>query len=97
MSKLWSTALLGAALMVPVAMAPIALRAADQKAAITYHDKQNNDDHQWNGQESRAYGAWVKEGHRKNTQFARLNENDQQAYWNWRHQHSDAVLKIDIR
>ncbi len=26
-----------------------------------------------------------------------LNENDQQAYWGWRHEHSDTLLKIDIR
>jgi len=28
---------------------------------------------------------------------AALLENDQQAYWGWRHDHSDAVLKINIR
>ena len=96
MSRFWSMALLGTALMVPVAMAPKVLRADDQRAARTYHDKQRNDDHQWNGQEDRAYGAWVKEGHRKNTQFVKLKSNDQQAYWNWRHDHSDALLKIEI-
>jgi hypothetical protein len=29
--------------------------------------------------------------------FGRLNARDQQNYWNWRHSHSDAQLKIDIR
>ena len=29
----------------PIAMAPTALRAQDQRAARTYHDKQHNDDH----------------------------------------------------
>ena len=97
MSRFWSTALLSAALVAPIAMAPIVMRAEDQKAARTYHDKQRNDDHQWNGQEDKAYGAWVKENHRKNTQFVKLKDNDQQSYWNWRHDHSDALLKIEIR
>ncbi len=35
--------------------------------------------------------------HRKYTTFSRLNDNDQQAYWGWRHEHSDAQLNIVIR
>jgi hypothetical protein len=40
---------------------------------------------------------YAKENHRKATSFAKLKENDQQAYWGWRHDHSDAILKINIR
>ena len=96
MSRFWNTALLAAALMAPVAMAPRMLQAADQKAARTYHDKQNNDDHAWNGQEDKAYRLYAKQNHRKYSNFSKLNEEDQQGYWNWRHEHSDALLKIDI-
>jgi len=97
MSRFWNTALLGAALMVPIAMAPTMLRAEDQKTARTYHDKQHNDDHEWNSHEDQAYRVWVKQNHRKSRDFVKLNENDQQAYWGWRHEHSDALLKIDVR
>ena len=97
MSRFWNTALLSAALMVPIAMAPTMLRAEDQKTARTYHDKQHNDDHEWNSHEDQAYRVWVKQNHRKSRDFAKLNENDQQAYWGWRHEHSDALLKIDVR
>jgi hypothetical protein len=96
MSCFWSTAIISAALMAPIAMAPTALRAEDQKAR-TYHDKQHNDDHAWNGQEDKAYGAYAKENHRKAGDFSKLKEADQQNYWNWRHEHSDAVLKIEIK
>jgi len=96
MSRFWSTALLSAALMAPIAMAPRVLLAEDQKAVRTYHDKQHNDDHAWNGQEDKAYGIYAKQNHRKHSDFSKLNENDQQGYWNWRHEHSDALLKIDI-
>jgi hypothetical protein len=97
MSRFLNAALLGAALVIPVAIAPTALRAEDQKTARTYHDKKNNDDHEWNGQEDKAYRVYTKENHRKYGDFSKAKENDQQAYWGWRHEHSDALLKIDIR
>ncbi len=93
MSRFLNAALLGA-LLTPLAMSPIVLRADDHK---TYHDNQRNDDHQWNGQEDKAYKVWTKENHRKPTAFAKIKVGDQQAYWGWRHEHSDALLKIDIR
>jgi len=97
MSRFWNATLLSAALMAPIAMAPRALRADDQKAARTYHDKQHNDDHEWNNHEDQAYRVYVKENHRKYRDFDKLKDNDRQAYWNWRHEHSDALLKIEIK
>jgi Ni/Co efflux regulator RcnB len=96
MPRFLNAALLGAALLTPMAIAPTALQAQDQKARV-YHDKQHNDDHEWNGHEDQAYRMYAKENHRKYREFSRLNENDQQAYWGWRHEHSDALLKIDVR
>ena len=97
MPRFWNAALLGAALVASIAMPPTALRADDRNSARTYHDKQHNDDHQWNRNEDQAYKVYVKDNHRKNTSFVKLKDNDQQAYWGWRHEHSDALLKIDIR
>lgn len=97
MLRFLNAALLGAALIIPVAMAPTGLRAQDQKGARSYHDKQNNDDHQWNNHEDQAYRMYAKENHRKYRDFSKLKENDQQSYWGWRHEHSDAQLKITIR
>jgi hypothetical protein len=101
MSRFWNTALLGAALLVPVAVAPTALLAEDhdrdRDRARVYHDRDHNDDHHWDGREDRAYRMWARENHRKYRDFNRLREQDRQAYWGWRHEHSDAVLKIDIR
>ncbi len=97
MLRFLNAALLGAALIIPVAMAPTALRAQDHKAARSYHDNQNNDDHQWNNHEDQAYRMYAKQNHRKYRTFTKLSQNDQQAYWGWRHDHSDALLKINIR
>ena len=96
MPRFFHAAVLSAALLAPVALAPTALRAEDHKAR-TYHDKEHNDDHQWNDHEDRAYRIWVKENHRKYVEFARLRDEDRESYWAWRHRHSDAILKIDIR
>ena len=101
MSRFWNTALLGAALLVPVAVAPTALLAGDHDGdhdrARVYHDRDHNDDHHWDSREDRAYRMWVRENHRKYRNFTRLREEDRRAYWGWRHEHSDAILKIDIR
>jgi hypothetical protein len=86
-----NSALLAAALIV----APAALQSQDHKTM--YHDKGHNDDHQWNNHEDRAYRVWTRENHRRYRSFSRLNDNDREAYWGWRHEHSDALLKIDIR
>jgi Spy/CpxP family protein refolding chaperone len=96
MPRFWNSALLAAALLAPVAIAPAAF-AADDHNNRSYHDKQHNDDHQWNDHENLAYVKWTKETHRKNTPFAKLKDDDQQSYWGWRHEHSDALLKIEIR
>jgi hypothetical protein len=97
MLRFLNAALLGAALIIPVALAPNALRAQNHNAARSYHDKDHNDDHEWNSHEDQAYRMYVKQNHRKYHEFSKLKENDQQAYWGWRHDHSDAVLKINIR
>jgi len=101
MPRFWNAALLCAALVAPIAMAPATLRADDQKTeqknARTYHDKNHNDDHEWNGQEDRAYRMYVKQNHREFRDFSTANETDQQAYWDWRHDHSDALLRIEIK
>jgi hypothetical protein len=55
-----NVALLCAALVIPVAVAPTALRAENGNTR-TYHDKKNNDDHEWNRHEDQAYRAYTKE------------------------------------
>jgi hypothetical protein len=97
MPRFWNVALLSAALIAPIAIAPTRLQANDHKTVRTYHDKQHNDDHEWNSHEDQAYRVWAKQNHRKYRDFSKLNHNNQQAYWGWRHDHSDALLRIDIR
>jgi hypothetical protein len=76
MSRFWNVALLSAALAIPIAITPTALRAQDQKSARTYHDKQHNDDHAWNGQEDKAYRIYAQQNHRKYSDFSKLKEGE---------------------
>jgi hypothetical protein len=92
MKRFFTSAILGTALLVPVTLLPTAAMAEDRK----FHDRGHNDDHEWNSHEDKAYRMWAKEQHRKYVDFHKLKEEDQQAYWGWRHDHSDALLKIDI-
>ena len=103
------TALLTGTLIGTIAVAPTALRADDHHDdhhhddhhhddhARVYHDRGHNDDHHWDAHEDRAYRIWARENHRPYEDFNRLRDEDRQAYWAWRHEHSDAVLHIDIR
>jgi hypothetical protein len=101
MRRFWNTALLSAALIAPIAIAPLSLRADDRDhhddRDHSYHDRDHNDDHHWDKHEDRAYRMWLRENHRKYRDFNRIREEDRQAYWGWRHNHSDSVLRIDIR
>jgi len=80
-------------LCTPVTMT-LALHAEDHRV---FHDKERNEDHEWNDREDKAYRIWVKENHHKYSEFAKLKAEQQAEYWRWRHDHSDALLKIDIR
>ncbi|MGA7409378.1 MAG: hypothetical protein WBW33_02770 [Bryobacteraceae bacterium] len=95
MPRFLNAALLGVALLASTAIAPAMLLA--ETASVTYHDKSHNDDHEWNGQEQKAYGAYQKQFHHKANDFSKQSPKNQQAYWNWRHQHSDAVLNIEVK
>ena len=91
-------ALVGAALLVPFTITPTLLRAQNHSFARSYHDNKNNGRSctECPGRQ----GVWrlgQAETHRRKTTFSKLKDNDQQTYWGWRHEHSDALLKIDIR
>jgi hypothetical protein len=96
-SKFWGMSVLAAALSVPVAFSPVALQADDHHDDHHYKDDKHHDEHVWNDHEDKAYRIWAKENHRKYKDFSKIKETDRDAYWDWRHNHSDSLLKIDIR
>jgi hypothetical protein len=89
------TGLMGTALLVPAG----SLRADDKdrdKKERSYRDKKHNDEHHWDDREDKAFRMYTEQNHRRYKDFHSLRERDQQDYWNWRHDHSDSLLNIEI-
>jgi uncharacterized protein YxeA len=71
--------------------------AQERRDGRDYYDKHHRDHHQWNDHEDRAWRIYNQEHHRNYVEWNRARNRDRQAYWDWRHNHSDSLLKIDIR
>jgi hypothetical protein len=60
--------------------------------AVRMYDEPRVDYHRWNGREERAYRIYLVERRREYLEFRRLDRREQEAYWAWRHSHSDRDL-----
>jgi hypothetical protein len=98
--KIVNGLLLGAALMVPVA-----LRADDSKSTTTtttttnrYYDSDAKDYHQWTPSEDHAYRVYLGEQHRDYVEFPKEKVTEQREYFKWRHGHPDSVItKTEVK
>ena len=87
--------LLGIALI-----APVALRAEDEKTTTTttttttkrYYDTTEKDYHVWSPGEDRAYRVYLGEQHRDYVEFPKVKVVEQREYFKWRHGHPDSVI-----
>jgi len=71
-------------------LAMVAMPGCAVSAGVGYrvHDPYYSDYHVWNDEEIGYYNRWAAETHRDpNRDFRKLNHNDQQAYFKWRHDH----------
>ena len=93
--------LLGIALI-----APVALRAEDEKTTTTtattttskrYYDTTEKDYHVWSTGEDRAYRVYLGEVHRDYVEFPKVKVVEQREYFKWRHDHPDSSFKVEIR
>ena len=62
-----------------------------------YYDRRHHDYHQWNDHEDRAWHMYFEQRHRPYIGFDAAPLRERERYWAWRHNHSDALLKINIR
>jgi hypothetical protein len=84
---------LTAALSAPAA---IVTRAASQDEHRDEHhdqkrvyDRSHKDYHNWDDNEDRTYHQYFTENHGEYRDYSKLKRKDQDAYWNWRHEHGD--------
>ena len=91
--------ILSSMLLMGALAAPLGLQAQDRddhdrddhaKNQRVY-DRDHKDYHQWNGNEDHMYRQWYTESHngKEYREYNKLKSKDQNAYWNWRHQHGD--------
>jgi hypothetical protein len=71
---------LGAAMIAPVL-------TSGCSAHTRYYDEYHTDYHTWNSGEVGAYRVWIGERHYEYRDYNRLSREQQQEYWNWRHEH----------
>jgi hypothetical protein len=86
LSKWIGSSLLAAALVVP-AVAPVAVRAQD--AAHRYYDANRKEYHNWDANEDASWRRYEADQHKKHKDFEKATKEEQQAYWDWRHDHPD--------
>jgi hypothetical protein len=54
-----------------------------------YYDEDHKDYHGWDAKEDHAYREYLKGQRKTYRAFDKLERKEQQAYWNWRHDHPD--------
>jgi len=81
-----SSLLIGAALVVPIA---ITANAAPQRISVTVYDRSHKDYHNWDAREEHSYQAFRVEHPKYNVTYGKAKRSQQSEYWNWRHAHPD--------
>ncbi len=93
-----TTIALGAALLIPTCvMAQDHDHDHDRDQHHRYYDKHHRDYHEFDDRERRAWRIYARQQRHANWEWEQANERRRQRYWDWRHNHSDAVLQINIR
>ena len=91
--------ILSALVLSTTMIGPVVARADDSNHhEKRYYDRDARDYHAWNGNEDRAYRAYLQEQHQNYRTFNKVNRSQQQQYFRWRHEHSDNTLfKVEIK
>lgn len=63
-------------------------RRNDQQQTRVY-DRAHKDYHNWDTNEDRSYRQYLGDQHKNYRGYSKLNRNQQNQYWNWRHSHPD--------
>jgi type III secretory pathway component EscR len=98
MHRIYRFSILSAFVLSAALAAPIALRAEDNNHnEKRYYDKQGKDYHTWNDNEDHAYRSYLTEQHQSYRSFNKQPAAKQQVYFNWRHDHPDSSIKVEIK
>lgn len=71
-------------------LAPVTVQAAAARTVqIRLYDRTHKDYHVWDNREHRTYRQHLTNQRKKYRAFSEQSPRQQDAYWNWRHAHSD--------
>jgi hypothetical protein len=83
---------LAGALAAPAAMVTSATPQEEEhhdKDKRKVYDREHKDYHNWDDNEDHAYRQYLGEQRMDYRDYEKLNRDQQNAYWNWRHSHND--------
>lgn len=89
---------LSAVLIAPVVMVTSAKAQDDRRQEehqrenqkqVRVYDRAHKDYHNWDDNEDRSYRAYLGEQHQDYREYSKLKRNQQNQYWNWRHEHPE--------
>jgi hypothetical protein len=86
-SALTVMAALGASALLPATASAQDRDHDRQQRERRLYDRTHRDYHNWNGDEDRLYREYLTAHHRRYLAFSRMNQKQQRAYWQWRHDH----------
>jgi hypothetical protein len=61
----------------------------NDKNQTRVYDRTHKDYHDWNENEDRSYHQYVGQNQLEFREYNKLNNDQQDQYWNWRHSHPD--------
>lgn len=80
---------LGSLLAAGVFLGLLGVSACVARGSVRYYDPVYGRYHNWNRHESDRYRQWEMDTHRRDEDFSRRSQQEQDDYWRWRHQQGD--------
>lgn len=75
-------------LLLAVALASPALTSGCA-ARVGVYDEWHHDHHRWDDHEEIVFRGYLTDNHKDYHRYKEMSRDDQKAYWDWRHNHSD--------
>jgi len=89
LSFLFLSAALAAPMAISTSGAPQDDHRNDKRNTRVY-DRAHKDYHNWDDNEDRSYRQYLGDNHQNYREYSKLNNKQQNTYWNWRHSHPDS-------
>jgi hypothetical protein len=87
--RLLGSLIVTATLLAPGLSQAAVARQARRTVTVRVYDRPHKDYHVWDAREDQAYRQYLTDQHMKYRRFSTLKHNQQNTYWNSRHDQTD--------